>query len=155
MPRRTKPNPRKLRNKLRNRYAASLSNPKFKQKVVKKKTAYKRKTKHKKMTDEENNNDEPTNTKEQGKVVSFLTRKNLTDTDQVTGNGDGFVKQGLEAFNESVVDSVGFLSIVFDKEQNPTFIWAGDADIVRWIGAIELAKHELFNSINIVSEYQE
>lgn len=52
--------------------------------------------------------------------------------------------QGLEAFTLLTSDAKGFIAIVFDPESCPSILCAGGLDIVSSLGALELAKQEIF-----------
>lgn len=53
---------------------------------------------------------------------------------------ENFIEYGAEAFNESLKDGVGFLSIVFDSDGQPSLIWAGEVDSFVALGALETVK---------------
>ena len=62
---------------------------------------------------------------------------------------EDYLIQGVEAFTMEIGDDAkGFIAIVFDLENNPRVICAGDIDIVTTLGALEVAKNELLKSVS-------
>ena len=81
-------------------------------------------------------------------VKSFIKKPKLIAKD--TSENDDLIKQGLELFiSEMSKDAKGFLSIVFDKDDHPSTIWAGDIDLLTALGAIEMSKQELISHVDI------
>lgn len=60
-----------------------------------------------------------------------------------------YIKMAFESFKEKIEESpTGFMAIIFDKEDKPHFIWAGEADMIAWIGALEIFKTEFLKSLD-------
>lgn len=61
--------------------------------------------------------------------------------DEVTNQE--LIQEGLEAFMANLPeDANGFLTIIFDKENNPTIVSAGDLNVFTTIGVLEFCKNE-------------
>jgi len=61
---------------------------------------------------------------------------------------EDFIQRSIETFTEEIAkDSKGFLAIMFDVDNSPRIICAGDIDIIATLGALEVTKHELFKGL--------
>ncbi len=90
---------------------------------------------------------------EKDNTVNFMSRKNKINLKTAESTAT-YMAEGLKAFQSELADNAkGFLAIVFDTDNNPRIIWAGDADTIQWIGALEIAKNEFFKTINSISEH--
>lgn len=59
---------------------------------------------------------------------------------------------GIESFNEVMEDGIGFLAIAFDSNQVPYIIHAGDLELVRALGSLEVMKQELLTNVFLLEE---
>ena len=73
--------------------------------------------------------------------------KKTPEFDIDTLASEELLEKGLEIFVQELSNNgKGFLSIVFDQDNYPQIIWAGDIDMVASLGALELAKNELYTN---------
>lgn len=83
-------------------------------------------------------------------VKTFAPKKKLKAKEPEGISTEELMEQGLEIFAQELSDDAkGFFSIVFDKENNPKIIWAGDIDMISALGSLEMAKNELYNNVFI------
>lgn len=54
---------------------------------------------------------------------------------------------GIDTFNELVEDSVGFVSIMFNQDNKPEVIYAGDLDLLTTMGTFDFVKNELMKNV--------
>ena len=73
-------------------------------------------------------------------VKSFAAKKNKMTTPSL-------MDEGLETFARELAGAKGFLAIIFDEDNNPIVLCSGEIDIVSTVGALEVAKNELFKNI--------
>ena len=79
-------------------------------------------------------------------VRSFAPKKKAAAPDAATTKE--LLEKGLEIFAQELAeDAKGFFSLIFDKDNNPRIISAGEIDIVAALGSLEMAKNELYNNI--------
>lgn len=79
--------------------------------------------------------------------VKSFTPKSKTPSGEPTT--EDYLIQGVEAFTMEIGDDAkGFIAIVFDLDNNPRVICAGDIDIVTTLGALEVAKNELLKTVS-------
>lgn len=84
-------------------------------------------------------------------VKTFSPKKKSKVPKEPEGvSAEELMEQGLEIFAQELSeDAKGFFSIVFDKDNNPKIIWAGDIDMISALGSLEMAKNELYNNVFI------
>ena len=80
-------------------------------------------------------------------VKTFTKPKKLTPEEDDAEASAECLSKGIEAFERELEEATGFLAITFDNDQVPRIIWAGAIDAVYSMGALEIAKYELFNTI--------
>jgi hypothetical protein len=92
-----------------------------------------------------------TNDEDKGKnkiisLVPLSKNSNATEKDEEL---EGFILKGLDAFKESLgTNPQGFVTIVFGQDGEPSIIWAGDIDVIKSLGALKVAEHELLKTID-------
>jgi len=82
-------------------------------------------------------------------LVAVKAQKENTPTDSETQD---MLAQGLEAFQDRVEEASAFLSVIFDEVGDPSIIWAGDINLIKSIGSLEIAKEELIKQISYQEE---
>lgn len=88
-----------------------------------------------------------TNNNDSG-IIDFSKMKEKIDTAKKEPVAPDFsteevVGMGLEVFNNEIEGARGFISIIFNSEDQPKFIWSGDLDVIKVIGSFEIAKQQL------------
>lgn len=76
---------------------------------------------------------------------------NMSNDNGDEGDIQELIEIGVEAFNQQTIDSNGFVSIVFDKDDNPQVTYAGNINFVQLIGMLEILKQDMLNGQNTVS----
>lgn len=81
-------------------------------------------------------------------TISFATRKKFQqDTGSNQSNQD-LLNQGVDAFGAEIAEQAkGFVAIIFDKDNNPRIISAGEFDLMYTLGALEVLKNEFVKNI--------
>lgn len=79
-------------------------------------------------------------------VKAFSPRRKTKEPEGITN--EELMSEGLNFFAEQLSNKAkGFFAIVFDKDFQPQVIWTGEIELVPALGALELAKNEILNSI--------
>ncbi len=135
-----------LRRHLRNKYAKDLRTPKYKMRRV----PDKRKKKLTKITDDEISIDDgKTYDGSETNVKAFTSKKGKAkqmSPDDITR--EEVLEHGLETFAKELASGGrGFFALIFNEDGYPSIIWAGDMDLMTSVGALEIAKNELFKNI--------
>jgi hypothetical protein len=79
-------------------------------------------------------------------VSAFVPKKGTKGVKEPTS--EELKQKGLETFLEIVNNkSVGFFAIVFDENNDPKIIWAGDIELINALGSLEMAKNELYSNV--------
>lgn len=139
----------------RNGIAKSLSGRPFQPKVIPNKKKLNNKKRNKDLTDElegdgleeatlELHEDNP-----KSNVHAFTVHANPKNLDKSLENATPteMMDIGLTTFTEELKKNAkGFLAIIFDEDGNQRIIWAGEVDMVTSVGALEIAKNELFKT---------
>lgn len=76
-------------------------------------------------------------------LISKSTKEEIEDR---PATSEELLTMGIDAFLEQTEECQAFITIVFDKENNPSTVHAGDLDLINSIGALEYAKNQLLNS---------
>lgn len=96
---------------------------------------------------------EPTEVKKTPKVVSLVDVKKSKADAQAAANGPELtvgelLTEGIEIFTDQVkAGAKGFISVVFDKDDNPIIVTVGDIDAFKIIGALDFCKTEITNTM--------
>lgn len=83
-------------------------------------------------------------------VVRKLASPRSVDIDQ--NLREESLQMGLNIFEEHLEGCNGFLALVFDENNLPAAIHAGELDIFNTIGALEKIKQELLKSMDVVED---
>ncbi len=79
--------------------------------------------------------------------LQIVKTKETTEEERLAQINE-YLMKGLKSFQEELGDGAqGFISIVFDKENQPRIIWAGDFEMLLALGAMDFAKNELMERI--------
>ena len=89
---------------------------------------------------------------EPSNVRTFAPRKKATATagaaSEPEATTEELMEKGLEIFAQELSeDAKGFFALIFDSQNTPRIVWAGDIDMITAIGSLEMAKNELYNNI--------
>jgi|ERR1035437_6292598 hypothetical protein len=80
-------------------------------------------------------------------VKAFVPKKKPTTLPEAE-EVEALIQDGFEFFVKELEDGAkGFFATVFDKDNNPRTIWAGDIGLVNSLGAMEVMKHELLSNV--------
>ena len=73
-------------------------------------------------------------------------KKSATAEPEAQESSEELLEKGLEIFAQELSgDARGFFAMIFDAENNPKILWAGNIDMIMALGSLELAKNELYN----------
>lgn len=142
---------RKLRHRLRNAHAKSLSSGAYKHKTIPdKKNSYKRKNKHLADSIDEGEGTPELDPIEPSNVRTFrVVEGKDKPTDPVRREVGDLLQGGIDMFLEEVkTNTSGFVVLIFDSgSQSFRTIIAGEIDPTLTLGTLQLVQHDILKSI--------
>lgn len=60
---------------------------------------------------------------------------------------------GLSAFEDTLDDAKGFLTVTFDQDNQPSIIHAGELNLLQVVGSLEFIKNEILNYVPTAEEF--
>ncbi len=96
---------------------------------------------------------EPDSVKKPSKIINLVDVKKTKEQQNSQEkskeySSDELVQEGMTIFSEQIkAGAKGFISVIFDKEDNPVVVTVGDIDPFKMIGALDFCKTEITNTM--------
>jgi len=76
----------------------------------------------------------------------FTPKKGAKNLEEAEPTAQELMDSGFEVFLQMLHNSPkGFVAVVFNEDNYPEIVWAGNIELIPVLGALEMAKNELYS----------